>query len=303
MTNCTNVTGDELRDCKNTHLVFNSYDTENLKFAFRCPHTKDSMDVTHGGILELAYEHAFGGSDYSQNIKFIINGAPALIDIEYSDLCQSSSNLFGCIGLRKKQYCIFNKQYTKEEYEALIPKIKKYMDEMPYIDKKGSVYKYGEFFPFELSPFGYNETVANDLFPLSKEEILKRGYVWKDKTENYYAITKKAENLPDNIKDVNDSILDEVIECKNSKKAFKITNFELQFYRRMNIPLPRLHQDERHKNRLKLRNPLKLWQRSCVCDKENHDHERNCQNEFETTYAPERPEKVYCESCYKKEVY
>ena len=28
-----------------------------------------------------------------------------------------------------------------------------------------------------------------------------------------------------------------------------------------------------------------------------------CTNEFETSYAPERPEIVYCESCYQKEVY
>ena len=28
-----------------------------------------------------------------------------------------------------------------------------------------------------------------------------------------------------------------------------------------------------------------------------------CENEFETAYAPEREEKVYCESCYNKEIY
>jgi hypothetical protein len=41
----------------------------------------------------------------------------------------NSSNLFGCIGLRGKEYCILNKQYTKEEYEALVPKIIEKMKE------------------------------------------------------------------------------------------------------------------------------------------------------------------------------
>jgi len=28
-----------------------------------------------------------------------------------------------------------------------------------------------------------------------------------------------------------------------------------------------------------------------------------CTNEFETPYAPDRPEIVYCEECYNKEIY
>ena len=62
--------------------------------------------------------------------------------------------------MRNNSYCILNKQYTKEEYEALVSKIIEQMNTMPYVDKNGVTYKYGEFFPIELSPFGYNETVA-----------------------------------------------------------------------------------------------------------------------------------------------
>jgi hypothetical protein len=63
----------------------------------------------------------------------------------------------------------------------------------------------------------------------------------------------------------------------------------------MNIPIPRLHPDERYKRRLALRNPMKLWHRKCM--------KEGCQNEFETTYAHGRPEVVYCEDCYKHEIY
>jgi hypothetical protein len=289
--NCVNSNGDDLRDCKNVDYVFKAFDCENIKYGYRISFARDSMDVCHS-YAELAYEHATGGSESSNKIKFIISGVSALNEIEYSDFCASSSNLFGCIALKSKQYCILNKQYTKKEYENLVLKIKQHMDNMPYTDKKGNVYKYGEFFPCEFSPFGYNETVINDHFPLSKKEIIEQEYKWKEKIENKYSITKKADELPDDIKDVNDSILDETIECAITKKTFKITPFELQFYRHMNIPIPRIHQDERYKRRLLLKNPMELWHRKCM--------NVGCNNEFETSYAPDRLEIVYCEKCYQQ---
>ena len=294
ITNCVTSVGDEIRDCHNVYYLFKGSDDENIKYGYRVTHARDSMDVCHSWA-ELAYEHAAGGSENSINIKFIINGNVANSNLEYCDSCQSSSSLFACIALKNKQYCILNKQYTKEEYFQMVEKIKKHMDDMPYIDGKGRVYRYGEFFPYELCPFGYNEAVINDHFPLSKEEIIDRGYNYKEKIDNVYNITLKAKDIPDNIKDINESILNEVIECEVSKRAFKITPFELQFYKRMNIPIPHLHPDERYKERLSLRNPMILYHRSCM--------KEGCTNQFETTYAPSRPEIVYCEGCYKKEVY
>jgi hypothetical protein len=40
--------------------------------------------------------------------------------------CRNCSNIIGCAGLRNKQYYIFNKQYTKEEYEDFL-KNKQYL--------------------------------------------------------------------------------------------------------------------------------------------------------------------------------
>ena len=168
------------------------------------------------------------------------------------------------------------------------------MDDMPYVDAMGRVYKYGEFFPTEISLFAYNETFAQSYFPLTKEEALAKGFRWKDREENAYTVTIKAENLPDDIKYIDDSILKEVIECEVSKRAFRLTPAEFQFYKTMGIPLPHLHPDERHKRRLAKQNPMQLWQRKCMNE--------GCSNEFETSYSPDRPEVVYCESCYQKEV-
>ena len=68
---------------------------------------------------------------------------------------------------------------------------------------------------------------------------------------------------------------------------------ELKFYRTNNIPIPRFHPDVRHAHRLKISNPYILYDKKC--DK--------CQVDIKTTYSPEQPEQVYCESCYLKEVY
>ena len=84
---------------------------------------------------------------------------------------------------------------------------------MPYKDVRGNVYKFGEFFPDEISPFCYNETVAQELFPMSREKAVASGYRWKDPEKKEYKPTMSADDIPDNIDHVKDSIINEVIEC------------------------------------------------------------------------------------------
>ena len=172
------------------------------------------------------------------------------------------------------------------------------MNEMPYIDKKGRVYRYGEFYPSELSPFGYNETVAQEKlqFPLSKDEVLSTGFNWQD---NMQMTTGKEtltpEDIPDSIFEITNSITEEIFKCIDCSRNYKIILAELEFYKRMNIPLPRRCFYCRHNNRLNKKNPYKLWHRKCMAE--------NCDNEFETSYSPDRPEIIYCEKCYQQEVF
>ncbi len=295
-----NVVGDDIYNSKNIKDSYSIKDGEDLRYCqfLDFENTQDCYDYSVLGInTRLIYE-SLGCGRGLNNVKFSFHCFPDCRELEYCLNCGSSSNLFACVGLRHKQYCILNKQYTKKEYEELVPKIKDHMNNMPYTDKKGRIYKYGEFFPPELSPFGYNETIANEYFPLTKEEAIEQGYNWYDKPKSEYKPTIKASNLPDNIKDVDDSILKEVIECDSSNCAgsnvFRIIPQELKFYKKMNLPLPHLCPDCRHRERIKQRNPLKLWKRQCM--------KEGCSNEFQTTYAPERKEIVYCERCYNREV-
>ncbi|MBI2627645.1 hypothetical protein HYW72_01810 [Candidatus Nomurabacteria bacterium] len=147
---------------------------------------------------------------------------------------------------------------------------------------------------------------------LSKEGALKRGFNWQNNVQQTTGKeTLKAENIPDSINEIGDSILNEVFACVDCKRNYKIIPNELIFYRKMKIPIPRRCFYCRHANRLKKRNPFKLWHRTCMCGSTgspqattDHSHgENRCEVEFETSYAPDRPEIVYCEKCYQQEIY
>jgi len=171
--------------------------------------------------------------------------------------------------------------------------------------------EYGEFFPSEFSFFPYNATQAYEFFPLSEEKAKNKGFIWYETSKQNYKITLINEDIPDNIKDIDENILNQSIECAHKgncqhecTKAFRIIKTEYDFLKRMNLPLPRLCINCRHYERLKLRNPPIFFKRQCMCDKENHsNHKGKCEVEFETSYALDRQEIVYCERCYQQEVY
>ena len=144
---------------------------------------------------------------------------------------------------------------------------------------------------------------------MEKDKVLIAGLTWKDPDEKKYTITMLSGQIPEDIKDVSDAILSEVIECAHQGQcrdqcstAFKIIPSELSFLKRFNLPLPRLCSSCRHMDRIRLKNPFKLWRRACMCEISTHGHGEKCEVEFETSYSPDRPEKVYCEKCYQQEV-
>ncbi len=322
------VSGDYIYHSKNTQKSYEMLEAEDCKYCQfdSTATTRDSYDYTEWGqIAELMYESSNCGNGASR-IKFSVMSMNNIREIEYSIFAISSSNLFGTVSVRNNQYCILNKQYTKEEYETLIQKIKKNMDEMPYVDKKNRVYKYGEFFPPTLSPFKYNESTAQEYFPLTKEDSQNEGCGWKDTEDKKYEPTITWKDLPDNIQNTKRDITKELILCRsyeeNSEKAsmhnctkvFKITERELEIYYRLGVPAPRLCPNSRHFERTKHRNPIQFWAQKCHCggiasknklyqNTANHFHEtESCPNEFETSFAPDRPEIVYCEQCYNSEI-
>ena len=291
-----NSIGSLIFDCKNVINSFEAYKGEDSKYIYSTVEVKDSMDLYHVGMptTELCYE--LQGCTRVANCHFC-HLCYDDMNVDYSDTCQNSQNLFGCVSIKKGEYMIFNKKYSKEEYLVLKEKI------IEHMKKTG---EYGEFFPPQIAPVCYNETQGALYMPMTKEEVLKKGWKWEDNTLGTFGKeTIKSADIPDKIEDVPDSYLKEIFACIDCKKNYNITQNEMLFLRKEKLPFHRRCPNCRYKRRFDMRPPRQLWQGRCKCENKTHSSHLDiqCPSEFETTYGPERKEKVYCESCYNKEVY
>ncbi|MCX6752308.1 MAG: hypothetical protein NTZ87_02295 [Candidatus Nomurabacteria bacterium] len=296
-----NSVGSVIYDCKNLTNCFDVDKGENCKYIFSGTDIKDCVDCYHFGFnTELCYEcHACTRTSNCHFCHLCYDN----MNLMYCDTCQNSQNLFGCVSVKKGEYMIFNKKYSKADYQALKEKI------IEHMQKTG---EYGEFFPPQIAPVYYNETRGSFYMPMTKEEVLEKGWQWEDNVPGTFGKeTISSASIPDKIEDVPDDYLSEIFSCVKCSKNYNITRNELLFYRKEKIPFPRKCPDCRYKRRFNLRPVRKLWHRKCMCDgtksspqAKNHlNHSGPCQTEFETCYAPDRPEKVYCEKCYQQEVY
>ena len=282
--NSEHCTGNYITDSKNCTGCFEVTGAEDCKLTMCARFCRDSYDIFGFAYdSELLYEDVAVGQGIVTAFCFTSESCP---NSYYCLYCRNIQNCFACVGVRNKQYCILNKQYSKEEYEERMPKI---------IDHMRKTGEWGEFFSEKMSPFGYNETVAQDYMPLSEQEVNDRGWHWNTYVPPPAHAKRKipGSKLPDSIDSVPDDILNWAIECEATRREFKIVKQELDFYRSNHLPVPHFHPDERHKRRMALQNPAQLWDRPCA----------KCKKTMSTSCAPERPETVYCEECYLKEVY
>jgi len=276
------VTGNHIYFSKNTADCFDIKKCEDARFIYTGEGFKDCYDISFSpGQGELLYNSlAVGGK------AFKIIGSQMVIDchdVYYSDNCFNSNNLFGCVGLKRKEYCIFNKQYSKEEYEALVPKL---------IEHMKSTGEWGEFFPVELSPFAYNETIAYEYYPISKKDALSRGMKWRESKNPEDYVGPKTQ-VPESIEGVDSSICDRILSCEVTRELYKITPQEFTFYQKMGIPLPKRTPKQRLMDRIAQRNPRQLWERQCG----------KCGVSIESSHHPEDSRVIYCGSCYLNELY
>lgn len=288
------VSGDYIYESKNTHNSFQGVFMEDCRYCqwVTLPTFKSNYDVTEWGLgTENSYESVTIG-DGVNNIKFSSGVWANCQNVEYGIYNVNCQDCFGCVNLRGKRYCIFNKQYSKEEYEILVEQIKKHMDEMPYVDGKGRVFKYGEFLPYDVSLFDYNESSASEYWKLNKSEILEKGFSYREKVSPNYEATIKTEDIQDSIKDIPVDFDEEILSCAECNTVYKIHHGELELLRKLNLPVPRICFSCRREDRISRLNKSELYNRNC--DK--------CAIEIQTSYSPEQPEKVFCESCYNREV-
>ncbi len=271
---------------KNCSFCFDVNNLEDCKYAYRYRWGKDCYDVfSRGTRWERMYECTQTGDNVSNCIGCVAMDSESHY-CYYSTTCSWSKYLFGCNWLKNAEYCIFNKQYSKKDREKEVKKIVQTMK------------KTGEWWEM-LNPvigiFGYNHTLANEFLSITKQEAEKIWYRWDD----YHVATSQvgravnSRSLWDSIQEVPSDIGTRILVCEKSKKQFRITRQELEFYKKYNIPLPTDHVDERFLRRLKMRPARELHVRRC--DK--------TQQKIVTVFPQETPFPVWEESMYKESLY
>jgi len=279
----TDCEGDYIFESKNCVNCFEVSFSEDMRYSFSVKRGKDCFDmVGHCRNSELLYNGVGVGAGSQRVISsWWVESSQ---DVEYSFATRQSNDCIGCDAIKNGSFVILNKKYSEEEYK----KIKNHI-----LEELKNANIYGDFLPSELCPFGYNETIAQDNMPLTKEEALSEGFKWEDniqKTEGKETI--KPEEIPDHIKDISDDFINEILICVECLRNYKLTKRELEFYKKIIIPVPRKCWNCRFADRIRRRGPFKFFVRKCS----------NCNKDVNTNLTKEVAPILYCEKCYQQEV-
>jgi hypothetical protein len=284
---CENCNGDYLRNCRNCENCWDLLASEDcyglsvgLK-SIRCMHCSN-IAANSEGVCELCLEGLSVLNSYHalfSSFCWYVN------NVVYSDSCFNSDNLFGCVGMNRATSSILNLTLAPGEYGRTAARLARHMRETG---------EWGRFFPAELSFFGYNESRAQDDTPLTRAKAKKLGFSWSDyeaPAPKGVRITSGAE-LPALALDSDDSVLKLAIACEATSKPFRVYKQEFEFYKRYGLAMPRVHPDQRHKERVSRRNKRKLFTREC----------HRCRRSLQSSWSQDEAQAVYCESCYQQEV-
>lgn len=290
--NSEGCTGDNILNSKNSTWCFGVDSIENCKYMIHSyDNTTDSYDCeSTDSNAQLMYE---GISVAGNNLLF--SPFTWFTDFSaYNYMCIYSKYLFGCVSVKHGEYVILNKKYSKQEYEELVPRIIAHMRETG---------EWGEMFPISMAPFGYNETLAQEFYPISAEHAAQKGWPWRENLgKTTGRETKQHTEIDRDIHHVPETICADILACEDCRKNYRIEKKEFAYYLQHGISIPRKCFDCRYMLRVKLRAPRNLWPRGCQCTNLSHGHEATCPEHFETSFAPQRPELVFGRKCYEAEV-
>lgn len=304
--NTYNGIWDLISNSKNVKHSFEVHDAEDIIGVINANNCKDIMwwyVVVDGS--QKVHEWVWCAANYATST--VRNSRTPVKNTHFSNFIMNVENMLGVVSCRDKQYCILNKQYTKEQWEEKAIQI---------VTELQSQNKRGEFFDSEFSPFPYNDTVAMEYYPITSDQLtilepekfisnalLDLG--WEQKIKIKWKTQENEINMPENIQTikkwelptdiskVEDDIINKAMICEVSGRPFRISVQELHFCRRNGLPIPTKHPDIRHKERLYKRPGRCLHTR--ICDK--------CEQKIISIYRQDSELKIYCEPCYNKEIY
>lgn len=270
--NSVDGSGEHLVNCKNCIHCFDVRDSEDC-----FNHTNGiGRNIIHGYSVGFPLCESVYSSVTARNSSdiFFCSNTWSSNNLWYCDNCVNCRDCFGCVGLKQRQNCFFNQQLSPDDYAKQTALWRRLMTE------RG---EFSCFFPIRLSPFAYNESAAQDFFPLTQHQIEANGWQFRE---------------PPSLLATPDSVLraprlealrgGEVLLCETCNRPYRIIAKELEFYRAFKLPIPADCPECRLNSRLAARNPYQLIARRCS----------QCGQQIETVYSEDIAREVVCDPCF-----
>ena len=281
-----NSTGDyldECKNCENCYLV--TIDVEDCINVIRSGvKVKDCLDIIGSAFnTEFTYYTSLA-QDQCYDDKFGYNLTQCKWT-EYCAHCFHCEYCFGCCGLVRKQYHIFNKPYSPEEYEQTRKRI---------INKMKKTGEYGNFFPGYFAAHPYDESWSSFYWPLTKEQQKKFGFRVRKHEKRRESNYLSPAEIPDRSDKVDDLLIQKVFWDSEIQRPFQIQKADILFAQKVGIPLPNIFYIHRIQENFRWI-PFNGKTRTVKCGK--------CDTATQTSWPSEYDGRILCEECYLKEVY
>jgi len=255
--------GNYHRRCADVIHSFEVFDSERI---YNCRDVRRSFDCLDSVSVWNSREVAQSVSIYGgERISNCFDCWDNVSDLTYCSHCSNSSNLLGCIGIRGKEYCIFNKPYEKEKYFELVTEITKHL-------KQRNIW--GATLPANFSPHPYNHSAANEYMPLTKVPAKMMGFAWDESDQAIRPSdligegTTPPETLFSEVPErISDKPLAEltgaVYLCSITGKPFRFRKDEVALYESLGVAPPKQCFQQRHLERVSRLTPHQVISRPC----------------------------------------
>ncbi len=278
---------DECKDCDNAFFLSHKMqDCVNvLRGGEGC---RDCLDAVSPYSSELVFN-----ATLPQDKSYEIRCCCDMIQCKYMEYCAhcfQCGHCFGCCGLVGKTYCLFNAQYTPQEYE------KRKATVITHLKQKGT---YGDFFPGSFAASPYEESLAGFYWPLSKDQAAKYGFWLRGKPSERTPDAQDAATIPDRSDPsttlrAGSDIAQKVFWDATENRPFQIQAADVTFAQDLSIPLPYTYYMRRLQENFRWI-PFNGTLRMTTCAK--------CKRQTQTGWPKEYDGRIVCENCYRKEVY
>jgi len=278
--NCENCIGDYLERNKNCHNTFFTSESEDCVNAVRNHQSRNILDVISCYKAELAHNCTL-----VQDNSYQATHSLSLTNCQFMDYCAYCLNCkhcFGCCGLVGKEYHLFNKEYSRDQYQALKAALVSHMQETGESDT---------FFPGHFAPNPYSESLASMYFPLDESEVETQGYRKSETRTCQGKNLTSVEEIPDRSDAATGQLSRQVFWDSVAKRPFRIQDDDIEFSARIGVPLANCSYARRIQDNFSLI-PFSGHLRKTVCAKSDQ--------EISTTWPEKYDGRILSEAEYTK---